>query len=231
MIKNSNIMELVFVILRKAWLIALTAVIFGGATYSYFKFIRTPVYSSGIKFIVNNITEIDEVGRMGITDYQASEKLANTCHIILTSDTILSKVADISSLDYTVNGIKGMLTIVSVNNTNVMSVTVTSKNKDHSYRIARVIGSIAPGELERIINAGSVNLFDDATDARQVADGRSTKSLLAAIIGALLVIGIITAREFFDNRIKSESDLKANFNIPIIGSIPKMPELREMGAR
>ena len=227
MVRNINIFDLLGVLLNRIWLVLLAAIILASGTFVYLEYFDVSVYSTKISFhvtnrIINESTE-GQPTYYSANDYNAVSRLIQTYRGIITSDLVMEKVAYKSCLPYSTSSIKGMMTISALTDTEIMEITVLNSNSKHAYRIAAVLSEIVPGEIIRISKAGSVEQIDIAKEAKSpVSKNKRMNVVFAFIAGAFVIMAIILTKEFLDNRIKGESDLKANFDIPLIGTIPKM---------
>ncbi|NLH00909.1 MAG: hypothetical protein GX488_03220, partial [Clostridiales bacterium] len=85
-----NYGSLLAFIVRKAWIIALTAVIFGAVSFYATKFIVAPKYSASVRLYVNNKTE--DSGTLTPGDLSAAKSLVDTYITIIESDSVIDEI-------------------------------------------------------------------------------------------------------------------------------------------
>ena len=159
--------------------------------------------------------------RININKISAAQKIVDTYVIILKSDRVLNDVIDSLNLDYTAKQIKKMISISSVNDTEVMQIQVTSPNAQLSCNIANKLAEIAPEKLVEITDAGFVKIVDSATvDPVPTSPDVRMNCLIGTFAGIALSVMYIIIRELFNVRVKSEEDIKKNYAIPVLGEIP-----------
>lgn len=229
MTNNLGVLDILMICLRKIWIIVLVAVIAGGAAFGYLRFTNVPAYSTDTTFIVNRQTgqsgSTDTSGKVDAQDLTVSTRLIKTYTLILTSRTFLQDVADASQLGYTASQIGRMISIASVNETEVMRVTVTNKSPTHAAQIANLIADLAPDAITELAEAGSVKVIDNALVPSAPNPNNIMKyTLLAAVLAVVATIAVLVILAIMDDTIRSEEDLRKAFDIPIIGAIPKMAE-------
>lgn len=219
-----SLQELFSIVWNKIWLIILCMIIGAGIGFSVSKFIITPTYSSKVSMYVNNSKDRTEAA-LNINDINASQKLVATYIEILKSDTVLNKAIEEMALNYTTGQLRNMISASSVNGTEILEVKVISEDPEEAAEIANTLAKVAPAEIIRVVQAGNVELLDQAM-VNHIPVGPNTKinTLIAALVGMLVsVIGVLGV-ELFDNRIKSADDLRKKYDLPVLGVIPDILE-------
>ena len=184
------------------------------------KYFITPKYTSQALLYVSNMSE-RKSSMVTSSDVSVSKELVETCVVILNSRTVLDKVAEESGLPYTAPQIKNMISAESVSDTEVFRISVTHINPLEAQIIADAIIKVAPSEIKRVMNAGAVSIIDYATlPVSPSSPNIPRNTMLGAMLGAFLIIGLLLIMQVFDNRVKSEIVLVENFDLPIIGMIP-----------
>lgn len=209
------------VLMKKIWLIALLTTIGFLVSLLVSKFLLAPQYTSSMLMYVNNSVESENTQNININDINAAQKLVNTYIVIMKSHQVLEKVSE--SLDgVTVGELETALSLNSVNNTEIIRITATTNDPELSADICNTISVIAPSEIRRIVKASDVEIVDTATVPTTPS---SPNVLLISILGALVCLGfsiiLILILHYFDTTIKDRDDIKAYYNIPILGEIPE----------
>lgn len=225
--KEINILALCKSLLRNAWLIVLCAIIFGIGGYIYTAKCVDPMYQSSILLYVNNTNRAESTGDISASDLATSQRLVKTYIIILRSTPVMEKVAN--NLEQTTGKklsggvINGMISAGAENETEVFRVSVSSTDPVLAAEVANSVAEVAPKEIESIILGSSAKVVQHATVAgAPYSPNKTRQAMLTAIIGAALAIVFVLAREFLDVRIKSEEDLAAICDAPILGFIPEL---------
>jgi len=228
LVRNISLYDILGLLLKKIWIILGVAIFVGVVSFSWFKYTEVEKYQTSATFIINNAT-IGENGQpTGTYSMDASAKLASTFQKILTSRTVLKKVAETTELNYSAGQIGGMVQITSDGRTEIMTLTVTSLIPSHAQRIANVMAEIAPAEISRLATAGSIKLLDSADlPGGSMETATSQNTFLLTALSIIVVVAIFVIRELLDNTIKSANDIRDNFDIPIIGAIPRMIEKKK----
>lgn len=215
-----DLKKTVDVLLSKIWTIV-AATLVGAMLFLIVNiFFVTPKYTSTALLYVSNVSE-RKTSVVTTSDVAVSKQLVDTCVVILNSRTVLDKVAEQAGLGYSATKIKKMISAQSVSSTEVFRISVTHTNPQEAQIIADAILKVAPSEIKRVINAGAVSIIDYATLPLAPSSPNIPKNtVLGAILGAALAIGVILLTQVFDSRIKNEFELAESFDLPIIGVIP-----------
>ena len=219
-----SLLEIITVLWQKAWVIALCIILGGSLGFGRSRYMIAPTYTSRITMYVNNNTERVE-SQLNLGDIAASQKLVATYIEILKSDIVLSKVIQEMNLPYSNQALRGMIAARALNSTEILEVKVISKDPEEAAAIANTLAKLAPPEIIRVVQAGGVELIDEAVvNPYPVAPNIQSSTMMGALLGAVLAcLGILVA-VMLDNRVKSEEELKKHYDIPVLGVIPDIIE-------
>lgn len=228
--ENSNavdidITKLFKACLEKWWCFIIAMLSLGIIFYCNAKLTTVPLYSSSVKIYVSNIANSDDLQKVTTSDLSASSELVNLYSVILHTNNTLSKVKELADVDYSVGQLNGMLSAAAVEETQVFSVRVTCASPEDAQKIASTIGDVLPNDLKSIIKGVDAIVVEDATKPGGPINMTFTrKALIGAVLGFALVAGLIFIKVIFDNIIRSESDIEAITNAPILALIPDLAE-------
>lgn len=104
----------------------------------------------------------------------------------------------------------------------VLEVQAAAFDPKEACIIAETIINGAQGEVSRIIKGGIVSVIDHAEVPVAPASPSLPKNMAIAVLLAIVVVGIIVfCVEFFDDRVKSSTELSA-YGLPVLAEIPYM---------
>ena len=116
-----------FSVLKNHFLpIAVSAVICGAAGFSAAEFLVPKKYESSAMLYVENNQNKSET--LNVNDITAAQKLVNTCQIIFQSNKMLDSVIYELDLPYTKEELSDMISVTSVNSTEVMRITASNED-------------------------------------------------------------------------------------------------------
>lgn len=208
--------------LKKQWFWIVSATVLGFVIcYLISGFVLPKRYTSSVSLYVNNLSGTAESGDVELNNLNASQKLADTCIVILQDDDVLLQVSEKLSKPMSVKALDSVVSMNSVNDTEVLQISATTEDPAFSAEICNVMTQVAPSVLERVVKAGSVEVIGEARPAQAPsAPNVQRNAVLGAICGLLLSVGIAFLAFVTDNTVKSEEDLKQHLDVPVLGEIP-----------
>lgn len=225
--KEINLTEMLAAIVRKIWLVVIFAVVVGVIALVYTKNFVTPMYRSSVTIYVNNKNAANIVEGVTASDLQTSQKLVNTYIKILSSNTVLEKVADTveqkSNIQITAGEIRRKMAASAMGETEVFQVFINDANPETAAIIANAIADVAPDEIAYFVEGSSTKIVDYAKVASAPYSPNTMKNTMFGVLsGACLAVVIIVLQTLLDVRIKGEEDLAAISGVPVLGTIPDL---------
>lgn len=221
-----DLLEVFAVVRQHILVVILATVIAAVAGFSVSRFLLVPQYEASALMIVN--TRQDTTANVTSDQINSATKLVSTYSIIIKSDTVLQQVINNLGLTLTYPELQDRVTVTSVDDTQVMQITVRSDNIEWARQVCEQITLIAPDVILESVEAGSVKLISQASaNPDPVSPNVMRNTAVAAMLGLVLSLGVIILREMLDNRIKTEDDVRKYLDIPVIGVIPDY----EMGGK
>ena len=214
--------ELFGVLWHWIWLILLVALLFGGAAYAFSKFVIPEEFQSTTKIYVLD-KESGSGGQSTYTDLQVGSQLTKDYAELITSRTVIEKVIADNHLE-SVYDYKKFLKKVEVNtptDTRIVSITVTDTNPALAQALADDIRVEASDLIINTMQINAVNTYEAANlPTKKSAPSCSMWALLGALLGALLVGGIVTLQYILDDTIKTSEDVEQYLGLSTLALIP-----------
>lgn len=229
--KNKNnyyeidIMQLLRELWHKAWALVLAALIGGGAAFAYATFLVTPLYEAEALMYVNNSSF--SVGSTSFSinnaELTAAQSLVDTYIVILTSRPTLEEVIDDTGVDYSCEELEEMISAGAVNNTEVFSITITSKDPQEAELIANSIVDILPGRIADVVDGSSVRTVEWAIVPSEKSSPNITMyTAIGMLVGFVLACMIVIIRLAGDTLIHNEDYLTETYKLPVLAVIPDL---------
>lgn len=188
------------------------------------EFFITPKYTTSCSmYVVNSADLISSSSSINQNELAASQELAKTYIFVLTSDSLLEQVIEKLELNTTPARLRSMISCSQVDEIQIVRVTVTSTDPVLSANIANAIAEVAPTEAVEKIKAGGVSVIDYAKVPSAPSSPNLKKNVvIGAAFGFLVSFIGFFGYELFDTTITSEKDIEREFDVPLLGSIPKL---------
>lgn len=218
-------LQRVFETFKKGWFIYLVIMIICAVSALAFTIFLIPksYTTSGKIIVVKQFDSQSTSDSLSYSDLQLSEKLVDTYSEIIKSEIISDTVTKNLNLDISNAEYNNMLTVGSSNSTEVIQITIESRDANLSAKMVNEIIEVFINKIDSIMSVNNVSVLNNA----KVPDKASSPSILTNtvigfVLGILISSAIILLKVMFDTKIKSEAEIKEIFTYPIIGKIPKI---------
>lgn len=184
-------------------------------------FVIEKKYTSEALLYVENSASKSDDSAININDINAAQKLVNTCQILFTSDYMLEKLGEaLPQYDYTSEKYEKMITIESVNSTEVLKISVETNSPEISVTIANKLVELSQIEYMRVIKNGSIEVVSNAIYPQKHVFPSNTlfaaSGFALGLFGAYFIFLII---EMLDTKVKPDDDLAKKYDIPVFAEI------------
>ena len=210
--------ELISHFIERLYIVFIAIIVCLAVGLVYTVFIKKPLYKSDVNIIVVNKEKNTTTLQNEIT---ANQKLAATYRELIGSRRVLKQVINNLNLDYSYAKLNKMISTENINGTEILRITVASKDAKEAKEIANEIAVIFQDEIVNIYNLENVTIIDKAEMAKNPYNVNIVKdSVIYIILGFVLSCGIIFVIYYFDNTIKSVEQAEKYLGLPVIGAIP-----------
>lgn len=200
--------------------ILIVSILSGVGGYVYSKVFVEPMYTSTAKMYI--IAQLDEEGRTSSSILTSSRRLLDTYSaILLQGEDFLRELGESLPVKMTTSQLRSCISLSSVQDTEIMKISVTTIDKNLSYEICKKFSDAAPAVLQEVAEAGHVKLFSEPTKplARSYPDNVQF-AVTGIAVGFLVYCAALFLFYIFDNSIKSADDVKDRLGMPVLGEVP-----------
>lgn len=223
-----DIGAIIRLLLSRAHIIILCALLSGFAAYAGVYFLVTPQYEASITMYVNNKTSTEGNSTLTQSDLTASAHLVDTYSAILKNVSVLRDVIADAEVSLEVTELEKMISISSVNNTEVFEIAVTYQDPKAAARIVNSIAVIGPERISEIVEGSSVKIINLADIPSKIVSPSYRKAILLGLLfGGFISSCIIIFCSLMDTTVKSESDFEL-WKYPLLGTVPDLKEAKRM---
>ena len=223
-VSSFDLVSIARLLWKKIWIIAIAGVATGIVGFVLSAFVLVPKYSSAIMLYVNNSTiSIGADVSFSASQISAAQSLVKTYSVILQNRTTLEKVIDKAELDYTYEELKDMISASSVNDTEVLQVTVTCDDPREAAKIANTIADVLPRRISEIIENSSMEVVDSGVvNTDKVFPSITGFTALGMLLGAIVAVVVLSLLAIADDTIRDEEYILQNYDYPILAKIPNL---------
>lgn len=218
--------EYVQIIKKRVWMLIVIVLVSclttGIVSYYYLK----PVYSASTKLIVNKSNEITGLETLTTDILRSNIMLVNTYKEIIRTPAILDYVAaDYPELEMTTEQLKDKIKVSSVNDTQVITVSVEDYSHARAVKIVNAVSEVFKSQIPQIMKVDNVMILNPAKQLEQPVPVKPKPELNLAIsfvVSLMVAVGLIFLLEYLDDTIKTEADVQNYLQLPVLVTINKM---------
>ncbi|MDD3242021.1 MAG: Wzz/FepE/Etk N-terminal domain-containing protein [Bacilli bacterium] len=208
-------------------LIVVIFVIVGLLTCEYYTYgMQVPKYKSSTSIVLTRSTNTDQT--ITQNDINLNKNLVSTYREIIKSRRILDRVIEKLELKINYKSLASMVSVSSVDETELILVTVSSVEPKEAKNIANEIAKVFKEEIVEIYNIENISIIDKAVLSKQPYNVNVLKQFVMFTGGSFaLATLLIFVMFFFDHSIKSVEEVEKKIGLPVIGAIPKYEEKKK----
>lgn len=188
-------------------------------------FVIKPTYEASTSIIVGK--QKDEATKAYTQgDVMMYQQLVKTYAIIAQSDSVAKVVADKAGNKYTTDQIKKMVKVTPQANTQVLEIKVQGKDASEITSMVNDASAAFIDEAKRALpTGGDIQILDEAKVPKNpIKPKKAMNVAIAFLLGLMASTGLAFLLEYMDSTVKSEEQVSAITEFPVIGLIPKFEE-------
>lgn len=183
-------------------------------------------YKSRLVFVIGGFL-IGAILMALVTIYLVAPKYTATAKLYMvssSSDSIVN-LSDLdlgTSLSSDYEELLNMLTISTVSDTRILSISAESRKPDEAKRIVNRLATLAVTELPKLMDTSKPNIAENAIMPKKKSSPSLFKNtMLGAIVGLVIVLAVLTFFFMTDDTMKSAEDVEKEFGIMPLTVIPE----------
>ena len=225
--KNMTGKRLMTALIQFIPLILVVTIIFGAVGGYVNYFVLESEYTAITTFYVMAPVEDEVDDNSSVITYY--EKLALDYSEIATSRMITSEVA--KNLGISVSSLGDYEIVVApAEGTRVMELKVTGHDSELVKDIANEMVKVFTDTVKRVIGAENVNVIDYAYVVR-TGPMRARNTVLIALAGAILVVGLIVLKEFADTTFRTAEEVEEILDLPVLAQVNRIKSTQSKGKK
>ena len=213
-----NVGELLYVLLRRWWIILLSGIVAASLFLIGTKILITPTYQSVTRIFV---LSQQDVNYLTSTDIQLSSYLTKDYAELIKSRTVAEKVISRLGLDMSPESLMGQVSVQTKSDTRIVTIIVQNESPELAQKLANVIREVSATQIVEVMGVQAVNVVDEANLPVSPSSPNVKKNiLLGGAWGCFLAIAFILLRYLLDDTIKNDEDVERYLNLNVLAAIP-----------
>lgn len=156
-----------------------------------------------------------------------NQKLVGTYSEIAKSKSVVSEVENNLNLDLSDGQLSKMIDVTTVNDTELIKITVTDEDPVEAASIANETAKVFMSNIGELMKISNLQVVDAAeVNSTPVSPNLKLNVAIAFLLGIVVSVFIIFIREMLNTSVKSVEELKELIDgVPVVAVIPHSEEL------
>ena len=212
-----DLIEIIKVLWSKALLIILGVLVCGAAAFGVSKFLITPQYTAkSTIYVFTKTTSITS-----LADINLGSALAVDFTYIGKTRDVIESVIDELRLDTTYEQLSRSISIVNPDRSHLLEISVTDVDPVAATNISNSLADQLREAIADVMTTDKPSIVQRAVVPQQKSSPNNTKNaIIGALIGFVLVAGIVIVRHLMDDTIKTDEDVEKYLHINTLASFP-----------
>jgi capsular polysaccharide biosynthesis protein len=217
------------IVKRRLLLIVLMITVSCLAIGIYSSYFIQPKYEASAKLIVNQHKDSSSLlPSIDVGSINSTIGLIKTYKEIIRTPRIMKEVVkEYPGLQVTYGELIGKVSVSSVNETQVMSISVRDGSYENAANIANAVAVVFQKAVPELMKVDNVSILDKADPLEShgpVSPNPQLNIAVTFVLSLMLGIGVSFLLDYLDDTIKSEEDIEALLGVPVLSSIPRFKE-------
>lgn len=182
----------------------------------------TPMYESYTTLLlVKGEEENAKSDSITTTDLTLNSKLVSTYRELIKSKDVLRQVISNLNIDVNEEDIRNHITVTSVEETELIEITVQNEDPTYAAKIANEIAKVFTEKVAELYKINNVHVIDEAEVENTPSNINHVKDVVIfAFIGLVIAVAYVLIANMLDTTIKTAEDVEKLFKVPVLANIP-----------
>jgi capsular polysaccharide biosynthesis protein len=211
--------EIIFVLLRRIWLIALVGISVALIAFLLSKFFITPQYESTTKIYLMN--KQDSQSTITYSDLQSGSQLTKDYMTLISSRPVTERVIAELGLDLTHEQLVQSISVNNPTDTRILEITVKYPDPFSAKKISDNVREASSEHITEVMNIEQVNLVEEANIPEgPVSPNVFRNMILGGVLGTLISAFIVVIIFILNDKIITPDDVEKYLGISVLSTIP-----------
>lgn len=213
-----DLLELLYELKKKLWLIILAALIGGGIFGLYSKVILVPKYTStAMMYVLSKETTLTS-----LADLQIGSQLTKDYKVMITSRPVLQQVIDELGLEYGYKELREKLIIDNPTDTRILTLSVEDPDPILAADIVNTVAKRSSEYIGEMMEMIPPKIVEEGETAIEPTSPNVKKNAaIGAAGGIFLVCAFVAIRLIMNDTVKTEEDVEKYLKLSVLASVPE----------
>jgi capsular polysaccharide biosynthesis protein len=218
-----DLKDYLYILKKRFWVLAAIVIVACIATGLVSYLIIEPQYQASAKLIVNK--QYNPNDQLDLNTVNLNIRLIETYKEIIKTAAIMDKVVErYPELGFTADQLIEKIQVSSVNNTQVMTLSIRDSNYVRAVDTVNAIAYVFTDQIPSIMAVDNVSILNEAklaANPNPVYPNPILNIAISFVVALMVGVGLVFLLEYLDDTIKTEQDVANILQLPTLGMIPK----------
>ena len=186
-------------------------------------FLINPTYEASTKIFIGKEDAKDQ--NYNQNDVNMFQRLMKTYSATITTKDLVGRALKESNIDLDTAMVLKTLTVETVPDTQILKIKYEGRDPIEAKKIIENVTKEFITISKELVPNGNIKIIEAVEVPSAAASPNIPKNVVIAFaLGLIIGIGTSITLELMDNTFKSRDQLEKEFDIPVIGVIPRMEE-------
>lgn len=178
----------------------------------------------GSDFTMDKTTASQDETVKQYSTFSDSANIAAYAGDVMKNDIVLQPVIDALDLDMTSSELAGCITTDASGKGPILQLNVAGSNAEDALAICNEIASTAPATVTSVTDIRDITVISQPAVSRQASASYARYAGIGALVGIVLMAGVLVMCYLLDTRIRKEEDITTQLHLQVLGVIPAAKE-------
>ena len=212
-----DLLEILFLLKRRIWILLLTAIIFATGTGAFTHYLIQPQYSSTAKlYILTSSTSLTS-----LADIQIGSSLTKDYIQLVQSRPVVEQVIENLNLNKTYEGLLQQMTFSQPSDTRILVITAKDPNPQLAKDIVDQFVEVAKVSISTIMKTDEPSIVEYGYVAKNPVSPNLLKNVaIGGALGLFLAAAVVLVIYMMDDTVKSAEDIEKYLGLNTLTAIP-----------
>lgn len=213
-----DIKELLFVLLRKFWIIFAAGILCGVGAGAFSYYAIDPIYTSSTKIYIINRQNSEYTS---YSDLQTSTQLTMDYKILILSRPVTEQVIRDLNLDMTHSDLIDNIKVTAPEDTRILQIEVENTDPILAKQLADSVAEVSAKRMVSVMEMEKVNVVEPGNLPQEPSSPSIIKNtVIGGMAGGFIASFLILLFFFLDDTIKSPEEVEKYLGLTTLGNLP-----------